>query len=176
MAKFKMLALAAAIAASTSAGATVTDWGTHDDPVEVGVGILSTGPLVGFTDIYKFVLADDSMLTSSVGASNTAPILNIIGGTYSLISYGADGNLGTGDDSVVGTWSYSGSSSSTTFSVLAGAGKYLYAVSGVTTGSYGGVYTLTSTIAPVPVPEPQSYLMLMAGLGLFGLVAKRGRR
>jgi hypothetical protein len=176
MKTMKLLVLAASLAASFGASSMTTDWGTHDDPVEVGFDVVKTGGVpTGFTDLYTFLVAPGFTLTgSTVVASNSQPVLSILGGTYSLLSYGTDGTLGTADDSVVGTWGFNGSTGSVVNAVSAGAGKYLYAVSGVAVGSFAGVYTITSTIAPVTaVPEPSPLVLLAAGLGVFGLLAKR---
>ena len=58
------------------------------------------------------------------------------------------------------------------FGALA-AGNYYYAVTGMGTGSLGGFYTISSSVTAVP--EPETYAMMMAGLGVMGLLLKRSR-
>jgi len=43
-------------------------------------------------------------------------------------------------------------------------------------GSYGGNLALTPAVPPTPVPEPESYALLLAGLGMVGLLTRRRRR
>jgi hypothetical protein len=51
-------------------------------------------------------------------------------------------------------------------------GSYFYKVEGnVAQGAFAGLYTITSTLAPVP--EPETYAMLLAGLGAVGFMARR---
>ncbi|WP_217424589.1 FxDxF family PEP-CTERM protein [Nitrogeniibacter mangrovi] len=50
-------------------------------------------------------------------------------------------------------------------------GAYYFKVQGTATGPSPSSYAYTATVAAVP--EPQSYAMLLAGLGLMGLIVKR---
>jgi hypothetical protein len=43
-------------------------------------------------------------------------------------------------------------------------------------GSYAGNLALTPGVPSVAVPEPESYAMLLAGVGILGLFARRRRR
>jgi hypothetical protein len=74
-----------------------------------------------------------------------------------------------GSPGVIGSWT------GNPMNVLAAvpAGSYQLALSGVADGSAGGNYTLSLA---APVPEPESYAMMLAGLGLLGLAARRRRR
>lgn len=171
----KPLLAATLLAASVSAQSATTDWGTHDNPAEVGFNFVKTdGSPTGFADLYTFVVAPGFKISgSSVVASNNVPFLNIAGGTYSLLGYGADNLLGTNDDSIFGTWQFSGATGSIVNLVTnAGPGKYLFTVSGIAAGSAGGAYLITSTVAPVPVPAAA----LLFSSGLAGLLFKRRRQ
>lgn len=54
-------------------------------------------------------------------------------------------------------------------------------MTGTSIAGYGAIgtmsgYPVSQVITLVPVPEPESYAMLMAGLGLIGLIARRRRQ
>lgn len=51
------------------------------------------------------------------------------------------------------------------------AGNYFFEIGGTTLGPTGGVYSWSASVSSVP--EPGQYAMLMAGLGLLGMVARR---
>lgn len=53
------------------------------------------------------------------------------------------------------------------------AGTYALTFLGAGTGGYGGYYTATTTTPPIP--EPGTSALVLAGLGMFGLLAKRRR-
>lgn len=55
-----------------------------------------------------------------------------------------------------------------------GSAFYQFVVSGTTAGSSGGIYA--GALAAAPVPEPQTWLMLLAGLGLVGMMVERVKR
>lgn len=57
------------------------------------------------------------------------------------------------------------------FSVALGGGDYYFNITGVTTGTKGGAYSVA--LYAEPVPEPETYAMMLAGLGLMGFVARR---
>ncbi len=171
--KLKYLAAAAALVVSAGSQAVTVDWGTHD-ATEIEFGKIVTGGVpTGFTDIYQFEITPGFTLSNSVVvANNNPPNVFITGGIYQLLSFGGDGLFGTGDDSVLGSWGYNGTTGSTqNFVAGVGTGKYAYLVSGVATGKSAGVYTITSTVAAVP--EPETYALLLAGLGVLGFVANR---
>ncbi len=60
-----------------------------------------------------------------------------------------------------------------TFTGLA-AGDYTIAWAGVKVGTLGGAVGVAGYA--VPVPEPETYAMLLAGLGMMGLIARRRSR
>ncbi len=57
---------------------------------------------------------------------------------------------------------------------ILGSAFYQFVVTGTTAGSSGGIYA--GALAAAPVPEPQTWLMLLAGLGLVGMMVERVKR
>jgi hypothetical protein len=166
------IAAAAALAGLTAGGAqaTVTDWGVHA-PTEISLpsGLVSPG---AFSDLFTFVLGATSDITTSAVAANNGSVLGITGGSVWLYSdLGATGE--SIEDMFVSAFAFNGSSGSIshTISPLA-AGSYYYKVMGTATGSFGGLYTLTST---VPIPEPGTWAMLATGGMLLGFALRRNR-
>lgn len=54
------------------------------------------------------------------------------------------------------------------------AGSYLLQIDGYVASPTGGSYS--GNLAIAPVPEPETYGMLLAGLGLLGVIARRKRK
>jgi hypothetical protein len=171
----KKLAIAAALAvAGLSAGgaqATVTNWGTHD-PVEFGTAtpfVLAPGL---FNDVFTFVLGTTSSISTSAVAINNGSILNIRGGVVGLWSdLGAVGV--SEEDEFVSAFAYRGDTGNITHTISSlDAGSYYYVVRGNANGSFGGAYSLTST---VPIPEPGTWAMFATGGMLLGFALRRNR-
>jgi PEP-CTERM motif len=162
--KLKTIAAAAAVALTTlSSHASNTDWGSHA-LLEVGVGSATNSAIF---DTFTFSLGGSSTVASSVVSFGT-----VVGGAYSLYSYGADNLMGTGDDMGVGAWTFSGTPVVNTVSLT--AGNYYYSVLGGAMGS--AQYVISSAATAAPVPEPETYALLAAGLGIIGFVSSRRRR
>jgi len=161
--KLKTIAAASVVALTTlSSHAASTAWGAHD-PLEQGVQLVSGA----FADTYSFSLGAQSSVTSGVLSFGS-----IVGGTYSLWSYGTDGLFGTSDDVGLGSWTYNTTAANHTVSL--GAGSYYYFVGGGALST--SAYSIASTAVAAPVPEPETYALLGAGLGIVGFVASRRRR
>lgn len=149
--------LALALLSAPAANAAVINWGAHEaTKTEVFQGLF----YANFANTFNFSLSSLSDLVAS----------------FSLTGLGsATVSLRDGSGSVLGSFSASTlSSGSASFSNLA-AGNYSYSVTG---GSLLGAGTFTSTLTPVnvsPVPEPGSLAMLLAGLGMVGVIARRRR-
>lgn len=160
MKKTLVAALVSGICAVGSAQAA-TDWGTHD-AIETGV-MAVTG---SFSEIFDFTLSDPTATLSTIAVSSTAePWFSFAPDTMVWL-YKETGAI----DTFLSAYSFG-----TLFSAYnLAAGDYYYKVTGTATGSLGGVFALTSTTAPVAVvPEADSYAMMLAGLGMLGLMAKR---
>lgn len=170
--KTKSLIAAAALAAC-SLGAQaqiVVPWGNHD-PAELGGTLFfGTGSSFAFEVIYTFSLSGLSNLLA-VGVTNDAPgVFDITGASAQLFL--SNGNANFNDDTLVSSFSFDSTAVVNNFSNLA-PGAYFYKVAGQVTGPSGGSYLLSSSLTPVP--EPGSLAMLMAGLGVVGLLARRRR-
>ena len=160
--KLKTIAAASVVALTAlSSQAASTDWGTHG-ALEMGGTAVAAGAIF---DTFSFSLGSDMNVTSGVLSFGT-----IVGGAYSLYSFGTDGVMGTGDDVGLGAWTFN--STPATHTVSLGAGSYYYSVLGGAAGP--AAYAIASATAPVP--EPETYALLGAGLGIIGFVASRRRR
>lgn len=162
--KLKTIAAASLVALTTlSSYAADTDWGSHD-LLEVGVGGATGGAIF---DTFSFWLGSQSSVASSVVSFGT-----IVGGAYSLYSFGNDGLMGTADDVGIGAWTFGSTPAVHTVSLA--AGNYYYSVLGGAPGT--AAYAISSAATAAPVPEPETYALLGAGLGVIGFLASRRRR
>lgn len=138
-------------------------------------GTLDSGFYLGqrFSGNFSF---DDLALTGSgaeyLGVDSLN--LNILGSTYTQADADAPAEVGYSDGSFLGL-SYSVSSGEPQFSLIFGSldasdASIAYDTTLSLTGSGSGnvIYT--------PVPEPRDWLMLLAGLGLVGVMVERVKR
>lgn len=143
----------------------------------------------------SFIAAISNYTTPALAALSDAPLNTGLGANIQNINYAA-ANGGTGDGAIQRTEWYKGAttgldaagykaligdqanwSSDTGTSVfkslalLEGAGQ-----TAVAAGAAVGVGAGNFTVITAAVPEPETYAMLLAGLGLLGLVARRRNR
>lgn len=160
----------AALAALTIAPAA---WA---DNLNVNAGILPISPLApyahvfthevsSFNDTVDFVLSTGT-LDSSANALNVSlqnlTVLNIHDLSYTVWG-------GTAGNDVTAYGTFAGNNISYSLSGLM-PGNYHLNISGVADGSSGGAYGLAMAAS---VPEPETLAMLLAGLGLLGIVQRR---
>ncbi len=174
--------VAVAVLAGVSAGANAntTDLGT----ISFGAPMNFTGTVLGsqksFSDIINFSLAEPngssgySVVNFPVNIPDVGS-LGVVLATLSLVSDGPDGKQGTADDVVLKSVVLpSAGNSSDHLSLIWDqplTGPAYLNITGVTSGTLGGLYS--GSISVSPVPEPETYAMLLAGLGLMGAVVRR---
>jgi hypothetical protein len=153
----------------------------------LNIGALPTSAVYGnsftmasselFYDAYYFSIPDGfaNAVTTTV---NVGSFLGISGLQARLYS-GHSNTIGTVGGSIISPWAtmvnpIPGVSVETvvlspTNPLL--AGNYTLQVRGTVTGSGGGSYA--GTLNLTPIPEAETYAMLLAGLGLMGVVSRR---
>lgn len=167
----KVAALAVLTCASLSANAALTDLGSLDATFpNTFQGMVSGSG--SFSDIFTFTLTSSSDLSFSVANFAVPSLYNTILTSASLFS-NADNSLYSADDILLTPASTQTGQLGSAFSAL-GAGSYYLQVTGISTGSMGGLYSGALNVSSVSaVPEPETYAMLLAGLGLIGTIARR---
>lgn len=166
MSKFKSAAAVLAIATSASAFA-ITPVITLTDGSGSFAGSAETNTFK--LDLSDYVVTD---LTALVTANYLGAGYNVTGATFDGISFSPQANVSTPSGGF-DYWTYQATSvTSTEHEIII----YGNAIGGSTAGFTGSVSVANAPIVPPPlpaVPEPETYAMLLAGLGLLGVVARR---
>ncbi len=181
---FLKRAIGVAILAGVSVGANATT--TALGEVSPGVPTTFTGSVLGgqqsFSDIFTFTLSQPNMSSgySVVNFPLDIPNVGTLGtvlSTMSLVTFGADGLQGTGDDQVLKSVVLPSAGNTQDHLGLSWdqpiTGPAYLSIAGVTSGTLGGIYSGSIETVAAPVPEPETYAMLLAGLGLMGAVVRR---
>ncbi|MCL1861682.1 MAG: FxDxF family PEP-CTERM protein [Proteobacteria bacterium] len=170
--KQTVAAIALGLGFTAFAQAAVVDLGeiSFSNPVIGGESFLN--PAGQFTDVFNFSVADEILsiknptLYGSVFSITIPSVLSITSMSVSLFkdsvadpvfegTYGNPGLVVIKDIPL--DWS-----------------SYRLVISGISEGYMGGAYTVTlHANSALPVPEPAEYAMLLAGLGLVGMIARR---
>ena len=183
--------LAMAFAAGTASAAPVVGQWTEDAP---GMGgTFFSDPVIGTTayvahgdtktdgasvdDVYNFSISSTSDLLT-IAYEWEAPEESLPDASFTLFHgpYVAGGTAG-----MVGTnMSFGGITATTTYSNLK-TGNYYFEVTGTAAANAGSDYNLIVSAGtpanPLPaIPEPGNMALLLAGIGLMGIVAKRRAR
>jgi hypothetical protein len=121
-----------------------------------------------FTDAIDFTIPEGSL------QSSVSPLFQMLGNTvvYSItnLKYSVYGGTVASGGDLYGTFL---GNNITHDLPLDGAGAYHIIVSGLADGSSGGIYSLALVSG---VPEPETYAMMLGGLGLLGVVARRKKQ
>lgn len=160
------MALISAISFSHQAFATtnVTDLGDLNNGPVVDQSLLQVGAFF-LPDVYTFDLSSDSTVTVDFKA-----ILGIgIGSTFSLYD---------SSNSFISSYNIpfltAGSTTTFTFVDLMAGNDYQFKFNpGVFNVTLSNKLTFTAYETTVPVPEPESNALMLVGLGIIGLIARR---
>ena len=165
--KLSKVAAASALILASSGGFAVS-LGSID--LSSGSGFFGNTPVAGpFVDTLTFTVTTTSTfngsITTAVNGTQDVDFTSVVvtPGTLAFSSLLAD---------PVEVWATPAAGFSLT------PGVYTLTLSGtnsVSMGSYGGNLALTPGLPTTPVPEPESYAMLLAGLGIVGLLTRRRR-
>ncbi|MBI3433115.1 MAG: FxDxF family PEP-CTERM protein [Hydrogenophilales bacterium] len=163
-----------------SAAAAVVGPGYLGDLVGQNISIANTIAGLGtpIADIYGFdigaltseAIATSVKVTLQFGSGST-PVYDISNFAITLkdvngIVYGIDSTFDSSGALNLGATLLP--------STVAAPGFYQFVVSGTTAGTAGGIYA--GALSAAPVPEPQTWLTLLAGLGLVGMMVERIKR
>jgi hypothetical protein len=156
-----------------------TDWAAHDF---TDIGETSFAPKAGsgkFTDTFSFTLSQSANLFASLLSGQFDPSKGNFSGELRLFSGLFDDGLS--DTQIGSMFSFNKNSpvlDSVSFAGLQ-AGSYYYEVQGELSKVGGSKFYALNSVAlasdgDVPaVPEPETYAMLLAGLGVVGIAARR---
>lgn len=157
--------VAGALLASGVASATVISLGTVPLSPTDPLAFTETHAKGFFSDTVNFSIAAGSLDSSlnnlklTLGTINPVTVYDISNLSYTL--YTAAGTK------IGGVY---GADDVTYTNLFSGGGDYYFTVTGNAVGSAGGTYGMSLLAA---VPEPETYGMMLGGLGLIGLIARR---
>lgn len=146
-----------ASAVNVSNSYNITSALVNTGSVDIKGNFLGTGTT--FTDFYNFTVGTSELDAGFYANQGKAIGLDIT--KFDLVLVG--GGLKAAGTGTGGIWSIA--------STLLAPGNYVLEVAGTVTGDTRGNYAGTLNVSPVP--EPETYGMMLAGLALVGVVARR---
>lgn len=177
--KRMQIVLALALAGSMGSAAAMGP-GYLGDLVGQNFSITNTISGLGtpIADIYSFdigtltseAIATSVKVTLQYGSSST-PVFDI--SNFAIELKDINGTI-YGTDNTFDSSGALNLSATLSPSTVAAPGFYRFVVSGTTAGTAGGIYA--GALSAAPVPEPKAWLMLLAGLGLVGMMVERTKR
>lgn len=187
--KLSTVALAIALtlsAASASAATSITTPLVFDASGDAGFSrSFAKGNIGNFTDSYTFSIDAGLVgdLSAGVKSKYSFSFANIVLAGVDLTGFTLTGPVLVNGTATTTSYDLNWFSleKNDTFSLSVHdlvAGQYALKVSGsaaLTSGIFPAKYSGTVSLVTTPVPEPDSYAMLLAGLGLMGVVARRKR-
>lgn len=168
--KIKHIAYAAALALAAGGASATTEYGSFDfgahDPTEVGSNSISLPAYSSFDDKFTFTLSQNTVLSEYALTFDISQWSNLSNSTLSLYQ--------VGNATALDSLHFDGLVPQHVSFGAHGAGSYYYEVTGdLATGATNGSYTFTSIAVTSSVPEAGTPMLLLAGLGLMGAVARR---
>jgi hypothetical protein len=145
---------------------------------DVSINNTVTGLGTPFNDIYSFDIGSNTSeaIATSVkvklqfGSSST-PIYDISNFAIALLD--TDGMQYAFDNSFDASGALA-LSAVLAPSALGAPGFYQFVVTGTTAGSAGGIYA--GALSAAPAPEPKDWMLMLAGVGLVGMMVERTKR
>jgi len=161
------------------ASAISVDLGVLTPPSGAPIGAIHFGSGSVFSDTFSFSVTADASLKSLLASISFSNIVGISNFVSSLWQVNGTVPLANGVTTTSGNGNWGMTFSSLSFSPLLASGAHpSYEVrTGGTVIGWGGSYGGIVVLAPVAaIPEPEIYVMMLAGLGLMGFMARRRMR
>lgn len=176
-----MAAASLALCAASPAFAATnvdTDWAAHDATIYGETSFALKAGSGKFTDTFSFTLSQSSDLLATLASGQFDSSKGNFSGQLRLFSGLFDDGLS--DSQIGSTFSFNKNKAlleDISFTGLQ-AGSYYYEVQGELRKVGGNKYYTLHSVALAnggtpPVPEPETYAMLLAGLGVVGIAARR---
>lgn len=186
--KTTLFLLALAFAGGTASAATVGQFTLPDSTTALNPTVGPGGAAVhgnffsgaAVDDVYNFNIAATSDLFTYAKEFESLDV-SLDPANFALYTGTSDGTAATAGTLVGTSFTFGGGSAVTTTYANLLAGNYYFEVTGQATGFLGADYDLSinanTPANPLPsIPEPANMALLLAGIGLMGLVAKRRAR